>query len=93
MPFGNIKQIFGSLKSVNLLKPYSNLPRFATLTLLWFALAYVFIQAKNRIFLFVAHLLFIPFYYSSLCSSSKGLSLEEPLFYATSAMNGNAIIN
>ena len=38
--------------------------------------------------------LIIIFYYSSsLCSSSKGLFLEEPLFYATSAMNGNAIIN
>ena len=65
MPFGSIKQIFRSLKSINLLKPNSNLPSFATFTLLWFALAYVFIQAKNRIFLFVAHMLFIPlaFYY------------------------------
>ena len=48
MPFGSIKQIFRSLKSINLLKPYSNLPSFATLTLLWFALAYVFTSIPKK---------------------------------------------
>ena len=58
MPFCSIKQIFRRPKPINLLKPYGNLPSFPTLTLPRFALANIFIQALNRIFLFIAHMPF-----------------------------------